>query len=218
MVVVIACVVVLVVVMGGRGGGACGDGYAHGEGAVGPRPQLALPGRWSCLISCLMPLPPPSQHRRATDGRPVAIKRLLRQFYGLARKEISALIVSDEHPNVVRHAGRGRAWTRLQLCHGRLHDGTAASRASLHRLVMNLRRYLQVLCHGGGRRVRLPGARALSLHAGRRHGCCHHAGPVCGPRRRAHALCLPRGPGRGCRAGSAARAGHSAQASRELFF
>jgi serine/threonine-protein kinase/endoribonuclease IRE1 len=36
------------------------------------------------------------------DGRPVAVKRLLRQFANLARKEIDVLIVSDEHPNVVR--------------------------------------------------------------------------------------------------------------------
>lgn len=36
------------------------------------------------------------------DGRPVAVKRLLRQFYDLAKKEIDVLIVSDEHPNVVR--------------------------------------------------------------------------------------------------------------------
>jgi hypothetical protein len=36
------------------------------------------------------------------DSRPVAVKRLLRQFYNLARKEINVLVVSDEHPNVVR--------------------------------------------------------------------------------------------------------------------
>jgi hypothetical protein len=36
------------------------------------------------------------------DGRPIAVKRLLRQFYDLARKEIGALILSDEHPNIVR--------------------------------------------------------------------------------------------------------------------
>lgn len=36
------------------------------------------------------------------DGRPVAIKRILAQFYDLARHEIGALILSDEHPNVVR--------------------------------------------------------------------------------------------------------------------
>lgn len=36
------------------------------------------------------------------EGRPVAVKRLLAQFYEKARKEIAALIASDEHPNVVR--------------------------------------------------------------------------------------------------------------------
>ena len=36
------------------------------------------------------------------DGREVAVKRLLRQFYALAQKEIKALIASDAHPNVVR--------------------------------------------------------------------------------------------------------------------
>jgi len=36
------------------------------------------------------------------DGRKVAVKRILQQFYDLARKEIDALIASDEHPNVVR--------------------------------------------------------------------------------------------------------------------
>jgi hypothetical protein len=36
------------------------------------------------------------------DGRAVAVKRLLRQFYDLAKKEIEVLIMSDEHPNVVR--------------------------------------------------------------------------------------------------------------------
>jgi hypothetical protein len=35
-------------------------------------------------------------------GRPVAVKRMLRQFYGLARREIGALILADEHPNIVR--------------------------------------------------------------------------------------------------------------------
>ena len=36
------------------------------------------------------------------DGRQVAVKRLLRQFVELAKKEIGALIVSDEHSNIVR--------------------------------------------------------------------------------------------------------------------
>lgn len=38
------------------------------------------------------------------DGRPVAVKRMLRQFYEVARKEIDALILADEHPNIVRWA------------------------------------------------------------------------------------------------------------------
>lgn len=36
------------------------------------------------------------------DGRPIAVKRMLRQFYEMARKEIDALILADEHPNIVR--------------------------------------------------------------------------------------------------------------------
>ena len=36
------------------------------------------------------------------DGRSVAVKRMLRQFYEMARKEIDALILADEHPNIVR--------------------------------------------------------------------------------------------------------------------
>ena len=36
------------------------------------------------------------------DGRPVAVKRMLRQFFEMARKEIDALILADEHPNIVR--------------------------------------------------------------------------------------------------------------------
>lgn len=39
------------------------------------------------------------------DGRPVAVKRMLRQFYEMARKEIDALILADEHPNIVRWVG-----------------------------------------------------------------------------------------------------------------
>lgn len=35
-------------------------------------------------------------------GRPVAVKRLLRHMFDLAHKELGALILSDEHPNIVR--------------------------------------------------------------------------------------------------------------------
>ena len=37
------------------------------------------------------------------DGRKVAVKRLLKQFYHIARSEIALLIEADEHPNVVRY-------------------------------------------------------------------------------------------------------------------
>jgi len=36
------------------------------------------------------------------DGRPVAVKRLLLHFHDLAKKELAALIRSDEHPAVLR--------------------------------------------------------------------------------------------------------------------
>ena len=36
------------------------------------------------------------------SGRPVAVKRIVRHYVGLASKEIAALIAADDHPNVVR--------------------------------------------------------------------------------------------------------------------
>ena len=36
------------------------------------------------------------------DGRRVAVKRLLARFHEPARKELKALIASDEHPNILR--------------------------------------------------------------------------------------------------------------------
>lgn len=35
-------------------------------------------------------------------GRPVAVKRLLKQFYDLAANEKDILILSDENPNLIR--------------------------------------------------------------------------------------------------------------------
>jgi len=39
------------------------------------------------------------------EGRPVAVKRLVKHFYGNdeADKEIALLIDSDQHPNVLRY-------------------------------------------------------------------------------------------------------------------
>lgn len=52
------------------------------------------------------------------DGRPVAVKRMLRQFYEVARKEIDALILADEHPNIVRWGPRCRAGAFRCTSHG----------------------------------------------------------------------------------------------------
>eukprot|EP00250_Pteridium_aquilinum_P003675 c13984_g1_i2 orf=223-2751(+) len=37
------------------------------------------------------------------DKRPVAVKRMLKQYYDKAQKEINHLIKSDEHPNILRY-------------------------------------------------------------------------------------------------------------------
>ena len=69
------------------------------------------------------------------DGRPVAVKRLLRQFYSMARKEIQVLIVSDEHPNVVRcfamEEDREFVYLALEKCKQTL-SGRAGVRSGCH--------------------------------------------------------------------------------------
>lgn len=42
-------------------------------------------------------------YRGELDGRTVAVKRMLQEFYQIANKEISLLIQSDQHPHVVRY-------------------------------------------------------------------------------------------------------------------
>jgi serine/threonine-protein kinase/endoribonuclease IRE1 len=68
------------------------------------------------------------------DGRPVAVKRLLRQFYDLARKEIGVLILSDEHPAVVRcfamEEDREFVYLALERCKGSLSDYVATAEGS----------------------------------------------------------------------------------------
>lgn len=60
------------------------------------------------------------------DGRQVAVKRMLTQFIGSADREISLLIRSDGHPNVVRYFLREQKsdflYLALQLCHMSLRD------------------------------------------------------------------------------------------------
>ena len=56
----------------------------------------------------------------------MAVKRLLRQFYDLAKKEIEVLIMSDEHPNVVRcfamEEDREFVYLALEKCRSTLQD------------------------------------------------------------------------------------------------
>lgn len=63
------------------------------------------------------------------DGRSVAVKRLLQQFNELAKKEIGALIVSDEHPNVVRcfamEEDNEFIYLALEKCVGTLADAVS---------------------------------------------------------------------------------------------
>lgn len=62
------------------------------------------------------------------DGRPVAVKRMLRQFNEMARKEIDALILADEHPNIVRLGSSACGLGMLHVCTcSYLQAGTKAS-------------------------------------------------------------------------------------------
>lgn len=60
------------------------------------------------------------------DGRAVAVKRVLWQFVHLARKEIETLILSDEHPNIVRCFAMEEdstfVYLALERCAGTLAD------------------------------------------------------------------------------------------------
>jgi serine/threonine protein kinase len=62
------------------------------------------------------------------DGRHVAVKRLVKPFYGLAeaQKEIELLIDSDEHPNVLRYFAKEETddfiYLALERCAGTLSD------------------------------------------------------------------------------------------------
>jgi serine/threonine-protein kinase/endoribonuclease IRE1 len=84
------------------------------------------------------------------DSRPVAVKRLLRQFYTLARKEIQVLVVSDEHPNVVRcfamEEDREFVYLALERCKHSLSD-TLASREGQQDMQVRLgRRAWRCVC------------------------------------------------------------------------
>lgn len=54
------------------------------------------------------------------DGRNVAIKRILKEFYDIAQKEISLLIETDTHPNIIRYFAKEEdeqfVYIALELC------------------------------------------------------------------------------------------------------
>ncbi|KAI9263747.1 hypothetical protein BY458DRAFT_514231 [Sporodiniella umbellata] len=60
------------------------------------------------------------------DGREVAVKRLLVDFYDVALKEVKLLQESDDHPNVVRYFYKEQSdrflYIALELCYGSLND------------------------------------------------------------------------------------------------
>ena len=60
------------------------------------------------------------------DGRPVAVKRMLREYCGMAEREITNLLSCDEHPNLVRYYSREEdatfVYLSLTLCAYSLDD------------------------------------------------------------------------------------------------
>ncbi|KAI8393511.1 uncharacterized protein BYT42DRAFT_488608 [Radiomyces spectabilis] len=60
------------------------------------------------------------------DGRTVAVKRLLIDFYDIAYQEVKLLQESDDHPNVIRYFYKEETdrflYIALELCYGSLHD------------------------------------------------------------------------------------------------
>ncbi|KAJ7560303.1 hypothetical protein O6H91_04G123100 [Diphasiastrum complanatum] len=69
------------------------------------------------------------------NGRNVAVKRLLGQFYEKAQKEVTALIASDAHPNVVRYYATEEdsdfVYVALERCTLNLNDLILAHRCPL---------------------------------------------------------------------------------------
>ncbi|CAN0439544.1 unnamed protein product, partial [Ectocarpus sp. 12 AP-2014] len=87
-------------------------------------------------------------YRGLLEGRPVAVKRMLTDFHARADREISLLIESDGHPNVVRYFVREEAgefvYLALQLCQQSLHNAMA----QIHSALAQSRRKLE---HENGR-------------------------------------------------------------------
>ncbi|KAI9843205.1 MAG: bifunctional endoribonuclease/protein kinase ire1 [Sclerophora amabilis] len=81
-------------------------------------------------------------YRGSFEGREVAVKRMLLEFYDVASHEVGLLQESDDHPNVIRYFCRqqssGFLYIALELCPASLqdvveksHDFTSLAQASL---------------------------------------------------------------------------------------
>ncbi|KAI8922374.1 kinase-like domain-containing protein [Powellomyces hirtus] len=65
-------------------------------------------------------------YKGSFEGRDVAVKRLLLDFYDVADHEVRMLQESDDHPNVIRYyfreTSQGFMYIALELCPASLHD------------------------------------------------------------------------------------------------
>lgn len=113
-----------------------GTGWRRGSHSPFGCGPSASPRRWvkagASLISSqpslyllslnLVALPPRGQF----EGRAVAVKRLLRECYGLVRREVELLQESDRHPNVLRYFCTERGpqfhYIALELCQASLRE------------------------------------------------------------------------------------------------
>ncbi|CAN0261910.1 unnamed protein product [Discosporangium mesarthrocarpum] len=154
----------------GVAGGSLGNGVAPGAapgapgggpGAGGAGAGAAVRGevRVGCLTVSEVVLGYGSHgtvvFRGLLEGRPVAVKRMLRDFHARADREISLLIESDGHPNVVRYFVREEAgefvYLALQLCQLSLHNAMA----QIHNVMVRARKRTE----GGDNKSRWNGPR-----------------------------------------------------------
>ncbi|CAI5932243.1 unnamed protein product [Closterium sp. NIES-64] len=123
----------------GAGGGGADNGAA-GEGESEEEREEREEGRWVGRLFVSRRVIGHGSHGTLVlegrlEGRQVAVKRLLSQFYERARQEIAALIATDEHPNVVRcfamEEDESFVYVALERCAFNLTDLVLACRASL---------------------------------------------------------------------------------------
>ena len=83
--------------------------------------------------------------------RPVAVKRLLIDFFEIAEKEVSLLQESDHHPNVIRYFAQEQddkfMFIALELCSLSLHDLYQGNSSASHDAIEILRQFMLGLEH-----------------------------------------------------------------------